>query len=172
MSLNLGIFGIFLAGLILCVLLYFLLKLLAMRFPCFNKLVQILSDNLFYNSWVRYLIESYLVTAHNCIFYLYITGAVRTSVSGWLSVSVKVVLLAVVLIWTVFASVFLYCKRDRLEEPQFKRKFISMYSGLRKKSKFSLTYLTVFCVRRLLLVLTFLALDGQGVWIIYAYNGL
>lgn len=34
-GLNLGIFGLFLAGLILLVLLYFLLKLLAMRFKCF-----------------------------------------------------------------------------------------------------------------------------------------
>ena len=172
MSLNLGIFGIFLAGLIFTVLFYFLLKLLAMRFPYFLKLVHILNDKLFYNAWIRYFIESYLDTTHNCIFYLYIVGAIHTSLTEFFSILMRVILLTVFLIWPIFTSGFLYCKRGKLDEPIFKRKFISMYSGLRKKTKFSLTYTTVFSLRRLFLVLTFLALDGKGVWLIYAFNGL
>ena len=69
-SLNLGIFGILLSGLILAVILYFLLKLLAMKFKILRKLVHFMHNKLFYNAWIRYMIESNLITTHSCIFYL------------------------------------------------------------------------------------------------------
>ena len=57
---NLGIFGLVLAILILAVILYNVLRLLSDRCSCCAKILAMLRAKLFYNAWVRYMIESNL----------------------------------------------------------------------------------------------------------------
>ena len=73
-ALSLGVFGIFLVGLVLAVILYVLLLPLTVCFPRILQFELAFNDRLFYNAWIRYLIESNLTTTHNCIFYLFITA--------------------------------------------------------------------------------------------------
>ena len=81
-------------------------------------------------------------------------------------------MLTVVLIWPIFAIVFLFCNRKKLEDRRFKRRFTSMYSGIKVKGRFPLTYTSVFCLRRLFIVCIFLMLDNHKYWLLIAINGL
>ena len=69
-----GIFGIFLGLLIFALLLYFLIKLIAVRLKCCEVLRKLLKTKLFYSVYIRYMIESNLKMTHNCICFLYISG--------------------------------------------------------------------------------------------------
>ena len=72
---SLGIFGIFLGMLIFSVLIYFLIKLFSVKFHVCRQIKKLIGKKLFYNVWIRYMIESNLKTTHNCIFFLYIAGS-------------------------------------------------------------------------------------------------
>ena len=174
-ALSLGIFGIFLAMLILLLIFYFVLKLLSMRFQCVRNLVKSLKKKLFYSVWIRYLIESNLKMTHNCIFYLYISGGFM-GIEETASSVIRIVLLTIIVIWPFFMTAFLYIKRKRLDERGFKQKIIAMYSGIDTKKFLALMYTSIFCIRRLLLVCTLLGLQlvlqTQGIWLILTYNGL
>ena len=47
-----------------------------------------------------------------------------------------------------------------------------MYFGIKTKRFLSLIYTSIFCLRRLMLVLALLAFKDQGIWIILAFNGI
>ena len=113
---------------------------------------------LFYSVWIRYMIESNLKVTHNCIFMLYISGTFSDTVEKTLMTTVQLVFLVIIVVWPIFMIVFLYKKRDRLEEKEFKTKVVSMYSGIKTKKFVALIYTAVFCIRRLLLVCALLAL--------------
>ena len=75
---SLGIFGIVLAVLVLLLLLYFGLKCLAVKVALCNKIRNILKAKLFYNVWVRYMIESNLNVTHDTVFFLALQGSFDT----------------------------------------------------------------------------------------------
>ena len=80
-TLNLGVFAIFLVGLVIAVFAWLLIKLFAKCIPRLGKIEISFNEHLFYNSWLRYLIESNLKTTHSCIFYLYITTGLGMKIS-------------------------------------------------------------------------------------------
>lgn len=130
MYLSLGIFGIFFAVLIFGVMVYWGLKLLAGRFKFCNTVLTTLGRKLFYSVWIRYMIESNLKTTHNCIFFLYISGGfgnIGDKIQTWALIAI----LSIIVIWPAFVGIFLAYKRNMLNDPEFKRKFISMYNGTR-----------------------------------------
>ena len=73
--LSLGIFGVVISFLLVALILYFLLRCLSLRIRICAVIMSILKRKLFYNVWVRYMIESNLKVTNNCIFYLYISGS-------------------------------------------------------------------------------------------------
>ena len=73
--LSLGIFGVFFGLMLFALCLYFLLRCLSLRIKLCATLLYILKTKLFYNVWVRYMIESNLKMTNNCIFYLSISGS-------------------------------------------------------------------------------------------------
>ena len=168
---SLGIFGICLAALLLLLLVYALINLLALRFSCCVRVRGKLRAKLFYSVWIRYMTESYLKMSHSCIFYLAISAS-WAGLSEQASTGIRIALLALIVIWPFFLCVFLCVKRNQLDQAEFKRKFISMYSGLKLKKLASLMYTPVFCVRRLLLVCTLLALQQNAVWLVLAFNAI
>ena len=161
--------------LILLLILYFILKLLSIRFQCVKNLVKSLKKWLFYSVWIRYLIESNLKMTHNCIFYLYISGSF-VELQNSVSTAIRIVLLTIIVIWPFFMTAFLYFKRKRLDEPVFKQKIIAMYNGIKTNKFLALMYTSIFCIRRLILVCTLLVLQlilqTNSIWLILAYNGL
>lgn len=120
-ELDVGIFMFCLIGLVITLVLYFVLRVLALRLPFLNKVVLYLHDKLFYNAWIRYMIESNLVETHNCIFYLHITGTLsseKTFVANAITMF-RIFLLLLIVIWIVFAFVFLYRQRAKLSLKNF-----------------------------------------------------
>ena len=102
------------------------------------------------------MIESNLKMTHNCVFFLAITGAFD-EVEDKVSTIATITILTIIVLWPVFMTIFLFCKQKKLDNAKFKRKFVSMYNGVTKE-KLALMYTSVFCVRRLLLVLALLLL--------------
>ena len=117
------------------------------------------------------MIESYLKMSHSCIFYLSISASYTSSRDKAGSI-VRISLLTILIIWPFFVTAFLFKKRSQLETESFRRKFISMYSGLKAKKPGALLYTFFFCTRRMLLVLSLLMLQGEGIWLILSFNAL
>ena len=106
------------------------------------------------------MIESYLEMTHSCVFYLSISAATFASSSGLEHASfyARIALLVIFVVWPFFVAAFLLSKRGKLDSIDFKRKFISMYSGLKINKIWPLFYTFTFCLRRILLVCALLAL--------------
>ena len=84
-----------------------------MKIKLCATLLYIMKTKLFYNVWVRYMIESNLKMTHNCIFFLYISGGFG-ELSDSLQTAVRILLLTIIVIWPFFLTGFLYCKRSQL----------------------------------------------------------
>mmetsp|Transcript_44219 Transcript_44219/g.58692 ORF Transcript_44219/g.58692 Transcript_44219/m.58692 type:complete len:196 (+) Transcript_44219:538-1125(+) len=145
--------------------------MLSLRVRCCNTVRNLLEAKLFYSVWIRYMIESNLKITHNCIFYLAISASM-VSGEDKMSTITRIVLLALIVSWPFICAIILLSQNNRLEEPRFRRKCVSMYNGLRTKRKVALLYTSLFCMRRLLLVCSLLALQSRQVWLIIAFNGL
>lgn len=129
-----------------------------------------LKRKLFYSGWIRYLIASNLIMAHNCIFFLYIKASF-SDLGLSISSSIRILLIVIIVFWTFFTTIFLHKNKNMLEDKTFKRKFSSMFNGIKTKRITSYMYSSVFCFRRLLLVCTLLALKEEQYWLICAFNG-
>ena len=68
--LSLGVFGLVFVILILAIGLFFLLRCLSVRNRCCGMIMGVLKAKLFYNAWIRYMIESNLKVTSNCLLYL------------------------------------------------------------------------------------------------------
>ena len=154
--LSLGIFGVFFGLMLFALLIYILLSCLSSRIRLCGTLLRLLKRKLFYNAWVRYMIESNLKMTHNCIFYLAISGSFGKA-SDAVQTMLRIILLTIIVIWPFFMTGFLFFKRRLLHKLAFQQKFISMYFGIKTKRFVSLIYTSVFCLRRLMLVLALLA---------------
>ena len=128
--LSFGIFAIALAALIFVLVVYLVLRMLSLKIRCCRTIQSLLEEKLFYNAWIRYMVQSNLKITHNCIFYLVISGS-NGSAEDNVSTLFRIVLLVLILVWPVLCAVILCCSRDRLGDKAFKKKFISMYNGLR-----------------------------------------
>lgn len=80
--LSLGVFAVALIVLILMLAIYCFLKRSKSRNQHIAKLKELLYVKLFYQSWLRYLVESNLKITHQSIFYLYFATTVP-SLFSW-----------------------------------------------------------------------------------------
>ena len=83
-----------------------------------------------------------------------------------------IAMISIFVIWPFFAGIFLLCKRKQLEDEVFKSKCNSMYAGVRVKEACALMYTSMFCLRRLSIVVTLYLLEKKDIWLILAYNGV
>ena len=105
---SIGIFGIVLTFLLVVTLLYVFVKFVSRRMKCCTKLKNYLQSKLFYNVWIRYMLESNLKMTHNFIFYLAISGGFYDSKKQMNTVS-RIFLLALYCLWPIFMTFFLFC---------------------------------------------------------------
>ena len=96
-------------------LVYFLLRCLSPRIRLCGTLLWLLKRKLFYNAWVRYMIESNLKMTHNCIFYLYISGSFGKAEDAVQTI-LRIILLTIIVIRPFFMTGFLFCKRRLLHQ--------------------------------------------------------
>ena len=118
------------------------------------------------------MIESNLKVTHNCIFMLYISGSFGESIENTVATAVQIVILTLIVAWPIFLILFLYNKRNKVNDQTFKAKVVSMYSGIKTKKFQALMYTAIFCLRRLLLVCILLVLQDHRIWLILAYQAL
>ena len=64
------------------------------------------------------MIASNLGMTHNCIFFLYLSGSFDNTGEA-VSSSIRIGLLAIVLIWPFFLTIFLYRNKDKLNDKKF-----------------------------------------------------
>ena len=98
------------------------------------------------------MIESNLKVTSNCVLFLYVNNSYEDFGSRIQS-ALNIIMLLIFIVWPFFLAFFLYWKKSELEKPEFKRKFFSMYIGIKTKSMKSLLHTSVFCFRRFLLVI-------------------
>ena len=80
--LSLGIFGFLFGLLFFALLVYFGLLCLLKRIKCCTAFVNNLKRKLFFNVWIRFMIESNLKMTHNCIFFVYISGGFNKTINA------------------------------------------------------------------------------------------
>ena len=109
---SLGILFIFLTLLILAVFLYFITEVMADRLRFCKKVRNILKAKLFYNAWIRYMIESNLKMTHNCIFFLYVSGSFLHTEDKINTIS-RIFLLIIIVFWPMFTTTWLLYNRKK-----------------------------------------------------------
>jgi len=117
------------------------------------------------------MIESNLKMTHNCVFYLTISGGFDSFEDSF-STILRVTILIIIVIWPFFTTFFLIYRREELDEVGFRQKFISMYNGHKTSWAGTLTYTSVFCLRRMALVCSLLALQQDQYWLVLCFNGV
>ena len=85
---------------------------------------------LFYNSFIRYLIKSNLILTHNAFIFLAFLFSFD-SLSSAITTLFNLVILAVVVVWPIAITWILITNLNKLETPEFKAKFISLYLGIK-----------------------------------------
>lgn len=155
--------------LIVLVLVYLVLYILmrSMR-NCTHKLMIIIRNKLFYSAWIRYLIEGNLFITFDAVFFLSEHGGFSSNKKS-LSTIFRMAVLIVLVLWIFFAAIFPLVKYQYLHDETFKRKFGSLYEGFDTKRKIAIVYFSVFCFRRLSLVLCLLWLRNQLRILIHVY---
>lgn len=101
-----AIYGLILALLLILLLIYLMIRLLNSRNKTLRSIRTFLYNKLFYNSWIRYMIESNLKTTHNTVFFLYLTGSFATLLDSGKTFTMCL-LLAIIVLWPVFIWLFL-----------------------------------------------------------------
>ena len=115
---SLGIFAIAIVVLLFLLLVYFFFKVMSTKFPKLRAAEIILGKKLFYNAWIRYLIESNLKITHNAIFVMHLKASFESK-SKTIATSFNILLLAIIVLWPFFLTIFLLVNRDRLEDKRF-----------------------------------------------------
>ena len=90
---------------------------------CCAFILATLKAKLFYNAWVRYMIESNLKVTSNCLFYLSINTNYDTFENKVQS-AIRIIIFAILIIWPLFLIGFLHWRKSELENEDFKKKFI------------------------------------------------
>ena len=148
---------------------YCVIYLTTQRIQCCQKVEDNLRRKLFYNVWIRYLLESYLIVTHYCVFFLRI-GAGFDSISDTTSTLVGTVFLPVYILWPFVMILFLYKKQRKLDDKDFIERFKVMYHENKTDKLSSIFYNSIFCLRRLVLVLSLFLLEEESFWLIFAFN--
>ena len=136
---------------------------------CCHQLLIKIRNKLFFSVWIRYLIEGNLFITYEAIFYIKEKGSFDDTKASF-NTLLRIIVLIILVLWIVFATVYPTLNKSKLEEPTFKRKFGSLYTGISTKRCIAIIYTAVFCLRRLALVLFLLWLGkSKDQALIYAY---
>ena len=99
------------------------------------------------------MLESYLKVTHYCVFFLSISASFD-SVDQKISTWIRIVFLSLYLLWPFFMIYFLKKKRKMLDDKDFNKKFKAMYNENKTNKLSSVIYNSIFCFRRLMLILS------------------
>ena len=147
---SLGVFFISICFIMLCFLLYYLIKKCARKCSCCGKARNFLQKKIFFNGPIRYVIVGYLKLM-NQFGVLFSLGLAQQKNPFLLAVYAAFIFM--LMAWPLWTEYFLFKNRDRLEDTAFRTKYNSLYAGIKSHSGSALCYNAVFAVRRLDLIL-------------------
>ena len=115
------------------------------------------------------MIESNLDLCYENIFFVYMYTSFETQDES-INTASRLFFVVVIGVFIIWSACFITCNREALEQEEVQSKFGSMYEDIKTDKLTSALYTTVFCIRRLLLVLALLFLKEKGeTVIIYAF---
>ena len=120
--LNLGIFSILLKFLLLALFAYGVIYLAFNNIRCCKRVKDKLRYKLFYNVWIRHMLESYLEVTHYCVVFLSISASFNL-VSDTISTLIGIASMTIYSLWPVFIIVFLLKKRKMLDDFNFIKQY-------------------------------------------------
>ena len=124
-----------------------------------NNLYEKLKQQLFWSTALRFIFEAYLELVLCVTIALLNFNWDSDNFSTQYSAVFTVIFAVAVLIMPLFSSIFYYCKIDSVEEHVFRKKYGTLYEGLKldmeqNKRKHALIYPFLFIVRRLAFMVT------------------
>ena len=147
---NFGIVILILGGIVLLFALYFLLKACAKKYVCCGKIKGYVKNQLCYSMPLRYIILGYLTTTLVLLVFLCVT--IKEGDTYFL-LALYTACVLMLLFWPFETIKILFKHKDDLEEGDFKRKYHTLYDGIKTDSMQSLLYYAIFATRRFDLVL-------------------
>ena len=168
---GLGIFFVVLFGLIFLVIVFYILKTYRARvrkYAC-EKLYHALRKTLFWDSFIRYIIEGNLDLCYQNILFVHLYTSFDNQIDA-INTGIRIFFVTVLGLWLIWSTCLLTLKRKNLKIEEYESKFGSMYEGIKTEKLVSALYITVFCLRRMLLVLALLFLKEFDEFVmIYAF---
>lgn len=149
---SLGIIALLFVSIVIIKGLYYLCKICARKCKCCKSLTKYAKEKLFYSVWLRWIIVSYLKTATSLFPFFLTELANSESTTRYMLIPLGLGMLLLI-VWPLLMARFLLKNQEQLEDPVFRRKWHSLYDGIRLDSFSSLLYVSVFSVRRFDLVL-------------------
>ena len=138
-----------------------------------NLILAKLKASLFYDGFIRYIIEGNLKLTYENISFLALGASVATSEEKQ-STMPRIAFVVIIAFWLIFSLAFPLKYRERLQDKEMIAKYGAMYDSIKTNSMWPATYTFVFCLRRFLLVLTsiFLANPDRPWVMLYALLAL
>ena len=152
-----GIFSFIFVILVLLLSVYLLLRSIKNKSPTTLMMQEMLSKRLFYNSWIRYMFKSNIVFTHNNLVFVILLRNYGSNKSEVATTIANCIILVLVIVWPIFIVIFLTKNLDKLETPDYLKKYESMYQGVRTQHRSTLAYNAIWCARRFLLVVSFVS---------------
>ena len=156
-------FGIFsLVFIALCLLA--LLNLVFRAFADRNRLISLiynkLNKSLYYNAWIRFLIQSNIELVYTSLLFLKLMASF-----SFFFIAFKTLFfgsqLAIALLFPFLALCWLYKNKERLYQSKVLQKYESLYMGTKAHTKLGRLYTPLFCLRRASLCFLLIFM-GQG----------
>jgi hypothetical protein len=156
---NLGLLLLAVIGVLCLVVLIWLMRFAAKRFPIVDKIQTMISRKLFFNSILRGLLEAYL----------------KFGISTWIAVKafniderddiinawMTILMTSFVMGFPVFIYVFLRRNAEKLQLEDFKGRFESLYLNVDTSVKKSILTVSLFVFRRLIYSINIVLFSGS-----------
>ena len=123
---SLGIFAVIFIILCLLFALYFLIHHFRKKYSVLKYAEIFLLKKLFFGSPIRFMFVGYLKIAHNSIFFLFLQSSSETG-RDKAQLVLNIFLVVFIVLLPLVITVVLLIYRERLEQPNFKNKFHSLY---------------------------------------------
>ena len=159
-----------LGGLVFLVLIFCVIKTLRHRVKdACERQYHALRKALFWDSFIRYIIEGNLDLCYENIFFVHLYSSFDTQDEA-INTGTRIAFVVVLGFWLIWSTCFITRNRKNLKQEELEEKFGSMYEGIKTKKLESALYTPVFCLRRMLVVLALLFLKERDEFaMIYAF---
>ena len=127
-----------------------------------------LKKMLFYDAFIRFVIEGNLDICYENIFFVHLYASFDSEEEAW-NTSFRIFFVAVIGFWQIFSFFFIICRQKDLKQEDVEERFGAMYEDIDVNRKVSALYTTAFCFRRLCIVVALLFLQEYPFWMIYSY---